>query len=92
MSGEADARLNTTVITVVISGMLADILILYMIRRQRHRIIVGMGGSSLLLGLVALATLSGLISGWPGLILVIALVILFIGSFYSAVKPQPQQS
>jgi len=72
--------------------MLADIIFIYTLRRQRRLVFLGIGVSSLLLGLVALATLSGFISGWPAVIILIGLLMVFIGSFYSAVRARRSKS
>jgi hypothetical protein len=86
---ECEAPLNTTLSLVVIAAMLLDIYAIYSLRRQGGRVILGVGGSILLLGFIVLATLSGFISGYPGLILVIALLIVYSVSFYSIVRTRP---
>ena len=79
---------KTTDLAIVIAAMLAGIYAFYLLRRQRRRVILGVAGSFFMLGLVTLATLAGLISGWLAWILVILLLITFVGSSYSALKTQ----
>ncbi len=44
-------------------GMAGTLLVIYLLRKQRHKIIIGIGGSLLLLSLTVLGIAYGLISG-----------------------------
>ena len=86
MSYESDGRLDTTDLAIVMAAMLVGMYAVYLLRRQRRRVILGVAGSFFMLGLVTLATLAGVIYGWPAWIVVILLLITFIGSSYDALR------
>ena len=73
-------------------GMAGTILVIYMLRKQRRKIIVGVRGSLLLLSLTVLGIAYGLISGiivWIPIGLALVLFVIF--SYIALRKPQSAQ-
>jgi hypothetical protein len=72
--------------------MAGTILVIYLLRKERRKIIVGVGGSLLLLSLTVLGIAYGLISGiivWIPTGLALILVVIF--SYIALRKPQSAQ-
>ncbi len=83
--------MDLTNLLVVTVGILADIaLVVYLLRRYNRRSVLSIGGSTLLLGVVALAASLGLISGWPVWIVTLAVLIVVAGSWYKSLRPSPK--
>ena len=71
--------------------MAGAILVIYLLRKQRRRIIIGLGGSLLLLGLTLLGIAYGLISGILVWIPTGLALILLVGFSYIVLRPQNAQ-
>jgi len=66
--------------------IIGGVFVIYLLRRRKLEIALGIGGSIVLLGLVLLAIAYDLISGFTVWIITGLVLVIFASSFYIAVK------
>ncbi len=70
-------------------GMVGGTVGVYLLRKQKRGVALGLGGSVILLGVILLARTYDLISGTPVWIVTGSVLIIFASFFYIAVRKNP---